>query len=201
MYDIITSGLHHQPFIFLLNEKRDSHHLLLLLHFPLCSPFFSLMKRLILTPVKSMDKMTPKYAKGLILWAFFHSQAWSVGVCVGCVSETSYMCTQTHTRTHKHWGDTVTVIRPSQASACACNLMWSFTFYMTVGHLALNLCRPCPLSMHSEGRGLQIEGVTQRPSFDLCYCFYSTRHCSDTLGFWKALMDAQVMQMLCVYIR
>lgn len=129
------------------------------------------------------------------------------GLCVwnasgSCTHIAHHACAYIHTYTH--WGDTVTVIRPSQASAHSCNVTWSFTFYMTVAHLAQNLCRPCPLSMHSAGgvwEGGQLEGVTQRPDFDLCYCFYATRHCSDMLGFWETLMDAQVMQILCVCIR
>lgn len=64
---------------------------------------------------------------------------------------TSCMCVHTYIHTYTHWGDTVTVIRPSQASAHSYNVTWSFTFYMTVAHLAQNLCRPCPLSMHSAG--------------------------------------------------
>lgn len=83
----------------------------------------------------------------------------SVGVCVGCVSGTllvrahisHIMHVRAYIHTYTHWGDTVTVIRPSQASAHSYNVTWSFTFYMTVAHLAQNLCRPCPLSMHSAG--------------------------------------------------
>lgn len=76
------------------------------------------------------------------------------GLCVwnasgSCTHIAHHACAYIHTYTH--WGDTVTVIRPSQASAHSYNVTWSFTFYMTVAHLAQNLCRPCPLSMHSAG--------------------------------------------------
>lgn len=135
---------------------------------------------------------------------------WCVGVCVGCLSKmfvahVHILCTHTHMHTLSlllsialsSRGDTVTAIRPSQASAHACDVTWSFTFYMTVGHLAVNLCRLCPLSMLSE-EARQIEGVTQCPSFDLCYCFYSTRRCSDTWGLWRAVMGPVITQMLCI---
>lgn len=115
-----------------------------------------------------------------------------------CTYRCMHACTHARTQRHARWGDTVTVIRSSQASACACNVTWSLTFYMTVGHLAVNLCHSCPLSVRSGRGGVRRgkawwwgrvvtpdRGVSRRPAFDLCYRLYCGRHCNGTLGLWK----------------
>lgn len=72
MHYIITSGLHHQPFTFLLNDKRDFHRQSRPLYFPLCSLFYMRLTNLEVCEINGLNGLVCML-KVLCCGRFFHS--------------------------------------------------------------------------------------------------------------------------------
>lgn len=92
--------------------------------FPFCSLFYMRMTNLEVCEINGQNGLICMLkvlccGRSFIVWCVV-----CVGVCVGCMPETSVAHARImHVHIDTHTDDTVTVIRPSQASAHACDVM------------------------------------------------------------------------------